>query len=66
MAILHFVSVSIFLIAVTYEMGADCYSIRSYYNQRSQILAAALSKLSMAGKDSSASPESGYEDKKKV
>lgn len=66
MTILHFVSVSIFLIAINYELGADCYSIRSYYNQRSKILATALSKISMSGKDSSTSPESGYEDKKKV
>lgn len=66
MIILHFISVSIFLIAANFRLGVNCYSIRRYYNKRAQILTNALSPINMAGRDSSASPESGYEDKKKV
>lgn len=48
------------------RLGADSFTIRSVYSTRGQILTKALFQLNMVGKEDQKSPESGYEDKKKV
>ena len=62
----YYLSIAVLLLAVNLKLGAHSYALHNSYVSRVQTLSKTLTQLSMAGKDAQTSPESGYEDKKKV